>query len=45
MDNTSYRAEWRHCKAPCTLSVKLSDIIVTSYRTEKLSKLRSYDRQ
>jgi len=31
-------------KAPYTLSVKLSDF-VTSYPTEKLSKLRSFDRQ
>ena len=28
MDNTSCRGEWRRCKAPCTLSVKLSDFTV-----------------
>jgi hypothetical protein len=32
-------------KGRYTLSVKLSDIRVTSYLTEKLSKLRSFDRQ
>jgi hypothetical protein len=32
-------------KAPSTLSVKPSDFTVTSYLKEKLSKLRSFDRQ
>jgi len=32
-------------KAPYTLLVKLSDFTVTSYLKEKLSKLRSFDRQ
>jgi len=36
----------RQCKGRYTLSVKLSDLYcVTSYLTEKLSKLRSFDTQ
>jgi hypothetical protein len=35
MDNTSCRAERRRCKAPCTLSVKMSDFIVWRHTWRK----------
>jgi hypothetical protein len=40
------RAPFRESKTPYTFSVKLNDFYcVTSYLTEKLSKLRNFDRQ